>query len=53
MANSQFDLSLFATNLTNQKYYAFIAGLAAVGFEGGNPGEPRMYSARIRYNFGR
>ncbi|HEX8059224.1 MAG TPA: TonB-dependent receptor, partial [Novosphingobium sp.] len=52
VANSPIDLSLFATNVTNQKYYAFISGLASVGFEGGNPGEPRMYGVRVRYSFG-
>jgi iron complex outermembrane receptor protein len=48
-----FDVSAFATNVTNRKYYAFIPGLLdTVGFETATLGEPRMYGARLRYRFG-
>jgi iron complex outermembrane receptor protein len=46
---------LFATNLTNQKYYNYVAGLGSpqLGFETATVGEPRMFGARLRYTFGR
>jgi iron complex outermembrane receptor protein len=46
------DLSLFATNLTGEKYYQFIPGLGNIGAEFGTVGEPRMYGMRLRYRFG-
>ncbi|TGD73548.1 TonB-dependent receptor [Mangrovimicrobium sediminis] len=50
---SPIDLSVFVTNVTDEEYYTFIAGLYSVsGLEAGQPGLPRMYGARIRYNFG-
>jgi iron complex outermembrane receptor protein len=57
---SALDLSLFGTNVTNQHYYTFYAGLGGagpggvpqVGFETGEVGTPRMYGLRLRYHFG-
>ena len=50
---SHFDASLFATNVTNEKYFTFIPGLASTaGFENANVGEPRMYGGRLRFRFG-
>jgi iron complex outermembrane receptor protein len=57
---SALDLSLFGTNVTNQHYYTFYAGLGGagpggvpqVGFETGEVGAPRMYGLRLRYHFG-
>jgi iron complex outermembrane receptor protein len=46
------DLSLFATNLTGEKYYNFIPGLGNNGAEFATVGEPRMYGLRVRYRFG-
>ncbi|WP_428310661.1 TonB-dependent receptor [Hydrocarboniphaga sp.] len=46
------DLSLFATNLTGEKYYQFIPGLGNNGAEFATVGEPRMYGMRLRYRFG-
>lgn len=52
VAGSPFDLSIFATNVTNEKYYSYAIGtLPAVGLESVALGEPRMYGARIRFNF--
>jgi iron complex outermembrane receptor protein len=45
------DVSLFGTNLSNQKYYSFVAGLVGAGFESATLAEPRMYGARLRYKF--
>jgi iron complex outermembrane receptor protein len=52
VANHPVDLSLFATNVTQKKYYAFVAGLGQSGFESAVLGEPRMFGARLRYRFG-
>ena len=47
------DLQLFATNITNEKYYTFIAGIGfSTGFETAQLGQPRMYGMRLRYRFG-
>jgi iron complex outermembrane receptor protein len=55
VAGSPVDLALFVTNLTNKKYYNYVAGLgsAQLGFETASVGEPRMFGARLRYSFGR
>ncbi|MCX7864518.1 MAG: TonB-dependent receptor, partial [Novosphingobium sp.] len=54
VAQSDFDLAVFATNVTNEKYRVATAGaLPATGGEFILVGEPRMYGVRIRYNFGR
>lgn len=50
---SPFDLSLFATNVTNEEYpVASGGGWNSFGFGDYLYGEPRMYGARLRYNFG-
>jgi iron complex outermembrane receptor protein len=48
------DVTAFGTNLTNKKYYTFIAGLGSFGsaLELASIGEPRMYGVRLRYRFG-
>jgi iron complex outermembrane receptor protein len=48
------DLAFFMTNVTNQKYYAFIPGLlGSLPFETAILGEPRMFGFRARYKFAR
>ena len=49
---SSFDVSLFATNVTHEKYYNFDAGLDGAGFESATLGEPTMYGGSVRYTFG-
>jgi iron complex outermembrane receptor protein len=52
VAGSPFDVSLFATNVTGEKYYTTVAGFYNnLGFESGQLGEPRMYGGRVRYHF--
>lgn len=46
-----FDVSAFVTNATNEKYRTYVTGNWSSGFEAGRVGPPRMYGARIRYNF--
>ena len=48
------DLSLFATNVTDKKYYTFATDLydSVLGFASEVQGLPRMYGASIRYRFG-
>lgn len=47
------DLSLFATNVTGEKYYTYIPGLAAAaGLETAAVGAPTMYGVRLKYHFG-
>lgn len=46
------DASLFGTNVTQEKYYQFVPGLATSGSEFAVLGEPRMYGVRVRYRFG-
>jgi iron complex outermembrane receptor protein len=53
IAGSRIDASLFATNVTNRKYYSYVAGLyTTTGFETATLGEPRMFGGRLRYRFG-
>lgn len=52
VANSPVDLSLFATNVTQEKYYQFVPGVSSSGSEFAALGEPRMYGVRLRYRFG-
>ncbi|NGY03922.1 TonB-dependent receptor [Solimonas terrae] len=54
IAGTALDLSVFATNLTGEKYYQFVPGLASLqtGLEFATLGEPRMYGLRLRYSFG-
>jgi iron complex outermembrane receptor protein len=47
------DLSVFATNVTGDRYYTFIPGLAAsVGFETAQLGQPPLYGVRVKVHFG-
>lgn len=47
------DLGLFATNVTDKKYYtAYTGGLTRFGYESAYAGEPLMYGARVRVSFG-
>ena len=47
------DLGLFVTNVTGKEYYTNTTnGLIRFGYEAAYLGEPRMYGARIRVNFG-
>lgn len=52
VGGSPFDAAVFATNVTNQKYYTYVASLGTLGFMAGTVGQPRMYGLRLRYNFG-
>jgi iron complex outermembrane receptor protein len=53
VAGSDFDLALFMTNVTNEKYrVASAGGLPSTGAEFVLVGEPRMFGARLKYNFG-
>jgi iron complex outermembrane recepter protein len=54
IAGSSFDASLFATNVLNEEYRTYVSGLyEQAGAEFGQVGEPRMYGARLKYNFGK
>ena len=49
---SNFDLSLFGTNVLDEEYITFATGnWSSLGLESGQVGMPRMYGARLRYNF--
>ena len=52
IVGSPFDVLVFATNLTDEKYYQYVPGLASNGIEFATLGEPRMVGARLRYHFG-
>ena len=53
VAGSPVDVSAFATNLFQKKYYTFIGGqFNSTGFEYRQVGQPRMYGLRVTYNFG-
>jgi iron complex outermembrane receptor protein len=50
---SSVDMALFATNVLDKEYRAGITNSwSSFGFETQVPGEPRMYGARVRVNFG-
>lgn len=49
---SAFDVSAFVTNATDEEYITFLTGNWNNGLEFGQVGMPRMYGARIKYNFG-
>jgi iron complex outermembrane recepter protein len=53
IASSSVDVSLFATNVTQENRYLFVPGLATSGAEFAVLGEPRMYGIRLRYRFGK
>jgi iron complex outermembrane recepter protein len=46
------DLSLFATNVTKEKYWVYGGALMQLGYDTVVIGEPRMYGARLRFRFG-
>ena len=53
VAGSNFDLSAFANNLTNEKYIISSQGASfQSGFNSYIYGEPRMYGLSLRYHFG-
>ena len=53
IAGRPVDLALYATNVTNEKYFVATAnGLSTVGAEYILLGEPRMFGARVKYRFG-
>jgi len=49
---SPVDISAFVTNATDEEYITYVSGLWTNGLETGQVGLPRMYGARVRYNFG-
>ncbi len=52
IAGTPLDASLFATNVLEEEYYAFVSGqYDSLGFESRGVGQPRMVGARLRYNF--
>ena len=54
VAGSPIDLSLFGTNVTNEKYrVATAGGLPSTGGEFLVLGEPSMYGVRVKIHFGR
>ncbi len=47
------DLSVFATNVTGDQYYTYIAGaLPSTGVEFGSLGQPTFYGVRVTIHFG-
>ncbi len=51
IAGSGVDLSLFATNVTDEEYVTFLTGNWNNGLEVGQVSRPRMYGLRLKYNF--
>ena len=52
VAGTRFDVSLFANNVTDKKYYTFFGPLlGSTGFTSGVVSEPRMFGGRLRYSF--
>ncbi|MFA5939464.1 MAG: TonB-dependent receptor [Sinimarinibacterium sp.] len=50
---SAFNLSMFATNMLDEEYATYHSGTYnALGFEDRTVGLPRMFGARLKYNFG-
>jgi outer membrane receptor protein involved in Fe transport len=51
--DSDFDVSLYATNVLDEEYETYRAGTnSAIGIEVRQFGLPRMYGMRLRYSFG-
>lgn len=46
------DLSAFATNITNEKYFVSLNDNTSRSFRSGLVAEPRMYGVRLKYRFG-
>jgi iron complex outermembrane receptor protein len=54
VAGSALDFGIFATNVTNQKYFvAATSSISTIGGEYIMVGEPRMYGFRAKIHFGR
>jgi iron complex outermembrane receptor protein len=51
VGGSPIDATFFATNVTKEKYYAGINDQSRTGFVSQTVAEPRIYGARLRYNF--
>ncbi len=51
IGGSPVDMSIFATNVTDEEYQTYVTGNWGTGFELGQVGPPRMYGMRLRYNF--
>jgi iron complex outermembrane receptor protein len=52
IGGSPVDLLIFGTNVTNEKYFAYVPGLAiGTGFETAMLGQPRMYGAQLTWRF--
>jgi len=53
VGGSPVDLALFATNVTNQKYFVTAANaLSSTGADFVQVGAPRMFGARLKFSFG-
>ncbi|QSR17888.1 TonB-dependent siderophore receptor [Novosphingobium sp. KA1] len=53
IAGLPIDAAFFATNVTKEKYYSYISGLATgTGFQTAAVGAPRMYGLSLKYRFG-
>ncbi|MCB2077009.1 MAG: TonB-dependent receptor, partial [Novosphingobium sp.] len=53
VAGAPIDFALYATNVTNEKYYVGSAGgLSTLGGDALILGAPRMYGARLKFKFG-
>ncbi|MEJ5979583.1 TonB-dependent receptor [Novosphingobium sp. PS1R-30] len=52
VAGSPIDVSVFATNVTNERYFTQVNEQSSSGFVSKFLGEPRMYGVRVRYRFG-
>ncbi|CAN7624026.1 TonB-dependent receptor [Phenylobacterium sp. LjRoot225] len=52
IAGRPIDLALFATNVTNEKYYLGVNDQRTSGFVSQLMASPRMYGMRLRYRFG-
>jgi iron complex outermembrane receptor protein len=51
--NSDFDMSLYATNVLDEEYVAYVGGTYNnIGMESRQNGLPKMYGMRVRYSFG-
>ncbi|MCB2079568.1 MAG: TonB-dependent receptor [Novosphingobium sp.] len=51
--SSNFDLSFFMTNVTNEAYIVFpSSSYFTFGGDGGHVNEPRMWGVRLKYRFG-
>jgi len=50
---SDFDMSMYATNVLDKEYIAYVSGTYNnIGMESRQNGLPKMYGVRVRYTFG-